>query len=83
MVCETLGIEPEYLRLGVRQWRKMQPRGDLGQQVARRSPVIRVGSIVSENPARERTRRSRRKRGQPIMLNEPTSATVNSSAHAI
>jgi transposase-like protein len=83
MVCETLGIEPEYLRLGVRQWRKMQPRGDLGQRVARRSPVVRIGSIVSENPARERTRRSRRKRGQPIMLNEPTSATVNSSAHAI
>ena len=54
MVCETLGIEPDYLRLGLRRWRKMQPHGELRQRVARRSPVIRNGSIVSENSARER-----------------------------
>ena len=50
MVCETLGIEPEYLRLGLRHWRKTQPHGELRQRVARRSPVIRNGSIVTENP---------------------------------
>jgi|HubBroStandDraft_5_1064220.scaffolds.fasta_scaffold47814_1 hypothetical protein len=61
MVCETLGIEPEYLRSGLLQWRRMQPRGDLVQRVARRSPVVRNGSIVSENNGREHRVRTRRR----------------------
>jgi hypothetical protein len=61
MVCETLGIEPEYLRSGLRQWRKLQSQGELRQRMARRSPVVRNGS-VTENPARERPRHSRRRR---------------------
>jgi hypothetical protein len=62
MVCETLGIEPEYLRSGLRQWRKTQPHGELRQRVARRSPVVRNGSIVTDNPGHERPRHSRRRR---------------------
>ena len=68
MVCETLGIEPEYLRSGLLQWREMQPRGDTGQRVARRSPVVRNGSIVSENPGRERRGRTRRRRDRRIPM---------------
>ncbi len=69
MVCETLGIEPEYLRSGLLQWRKTTPRGDTGQRVARRSPVVRNGSIVSESSGsgrRVRTRRRRRNRRVPM-----------------
>jgi hypothetical protein len=68
MVCETLGIEPEYLRSGLLEWRKMQPRGDIGQRVARRSPVVRNGSIVSENSGGERRRRPRRRRDRRIPM---------------
>jgi hypothetical protein len=68
MVCETLGIEPEYLRSGLLQWRRMQPRGDLGQRVARRSPVVRNGSIVSENNGRERRVRTNRRRDRRIPM---------------
>lgn len=66
MVCETLGIEPKYLRSGLRQWRKMQPHGDTGQRVARRSRVVRNGSIGSESPGRELRRRTRRARDRRI-----------------
>ena len=70
MVCETLGIEPEYLRSGLRKWRKTQPHGELRQRVARRSPVIRSGAIVTETPGRERPRRSRRRRrAQRVLSN--------------
>ena len=60
VVCETLGIEPEYLRSGLRQWRKTEPRGDGGQRVGRRSPVMRNGSIFSGSTARIRRVRNRR-----------------------
>jgi len=69
MVCETLGIEPEYLRSGLLQWRRIQPRGDLVQRVARRSPVVRNGSIVSENTGRERRVRTSRRRDRRIPMN--------------
>jgi hypothetical protein len=68
MVCEALGIEPEYLRSGLLQWRRMQPRGDLVQRVARRSPVVRNGSIVSENNGRERRVRTNRRRDRRIPM---------------
>lgn len=62
MVCETLGIEPEYLRSELRQWRKTPPHGKPWQRVARRSPVVCSGAIASENLTRERPRRSRRRK---------------------
>lgn len=69
MVCETLGIEPEYLRSGLLQWRRMQPRGELGHRVARRSPVVRNGSIVSESAGRDNRRgRSHRRRDRRVPM---------------
>ncbi|MBF6568684.1 MAG: hypothetical protein IVW54_07395 [Candidatus Binataceae bacterium] len=44
-VCETLGIEPQYLRGGLRQWREEQLRGIATRRLARRSPVVRNGKI--------------------------------------
>jgi len=60
IVCETLGIEPEYLRSGLRHWRNSEPRGDGGQRVGRRSPVMRNGSIFTGSTARVRRVRDRR-----------------------
>ncbi|MGH7905967.1 MAG: hypothetical protein ACREP6_05010 [Candidatus Binataceae bacterium] len=44
-VCETLGIEPQYLRSGLRNWRDEQLAGITGRRLARRSPVVRNGKI--------------------------------------
>jgi len=54
-VCETLGIEPRFLRQGLRQWREQQAAGATYRRLARRSPVVRTGRI------RAHTRRRRRK----------------------
>jgi hypothetical protein len=61
VVCETLGIEPEYLRSGLRQWRETGQRGEGGQRVGRRSPVMRNGSIFAGSAARVRRVRDRRR----------------------
>ena len=60
VVCETLGIEPEYLRSGLRHWRETELRGESGQRVGRRSPVMRNGSIFTGSSARVRRNRARR-----------------------
>src|SRR5579863_411430 len=60
VVCETLGIEPEYLRAGLRHWRKSEPPGEVGQRVGRRSPVMRIGSIFTGGTGRVRRIRARR-----------------------
>ena len=52
-VCETLGIEPQYLRSGLREWRDQQLAGNSTRRLARRSPVVRSGKISAH------TRRSR------------------------
>jgi hypothetical protein len=44
-VCETLGIEPHYLRSGLLQWREEQLRGIAARRLTRRSPVVRNGKI--------------------------------------
>jgi hypothetical protein len=48
-VCETLGIEPQFLRGGLRQWRAQQLVGVLARRLARRSPVVRAGKISANN----------------------------------
>jgi hypothetical protein len=60
VVCETLGIEPEYLRSGLRRWRETELRSESGQRVGRRSPVMRNGSIFSGSTARVRRIGTRR-----------------------
>lgn len=44
-ICETLGIEPQFLRAGLRQWRNQQLAGVGTRRLARRSPVVRSGRI--------------------------------------
>lgn len=44
-VCETLGIEPEFLRKGLLEWRSQQLAGGARRRLARRSPVVRSGRI--------------------------------------
>jgi hypothetical protein len=44
-VCETLGIEPQFLRSGLREWRSQQLAGISRRRLARRSPVVRSGKI--------------------------------------
>ena len=55
-VCETLGIEPNFLRGGLRDWRNQQLAGDSNRRLARRSPVVRSGKISAN------TRRGSRQR---------------------
>jgi len=59
MVCETLGIEPNYLRSGLRQWSETQPRRESGQRVGRRSPVMRNSSISAGGAVHARRIRDR------------------------
>ncbi|MGH7933532.1 MAG: hypothetical protein ACREQN_10235 [Candidatus Binataceae bacterium] len=44
-VCETLGIEPGFLRSGLKEWRAQQLAGVTSRRLARRSPVVRSGRI--------------------------------------
>jgi hypothetical protein len=60
-VCETLGIEPEFLRGGLRQWRDQQLAGLSARRLARRSPVVRTGKISANS-----RRSSRRHIGQAV-----------------
>jgi len=54
-VCETLGIEPQFLRRGLLEWRNQQLAGCSPRRLARRSPVVRAGRISA--PAQRRSRR--------------------------
>jgi hypothetical protein len=55
-VCETLGIEPEFLRGGLRQWREQQLTGVSARRLARRSPVVRTGKISANSRRSSRHR---------------------------
>jgi hypothetical protein len=55
-VCETLGIEPEYLRSGLREWRSQQLAGNSARRLARRSPVVRCGKITAPSRRGHRAR---------------------------
>ena len=55
-VCETLGIEPQFLRRGLRDWRTQQLAGVSTRRLARRSPVVRSGRISA--PARRDAKRT-------------------------
>jgi hypothetical protein len=54
-VCETLGIDPNCLREGLRRWRLQQLDGLNPRRLARRSPVTRVGRISA--PLKRRPRK--------------------------
>ena len=56
MVCETLGIEPGFLRSGLKEWRRQQLEGISIRRLARRSPVVRTGRIST--PARRNGKRA-------------------------
>jgi hypothetical protein len=58
MVCETLGIEPTFLRGGLKEWRRQQLEGTAVRKLARRSPVVRSGRISA--PVRRQSRRANR-----------------------
>src|SRR5258708_14046238 len=49
-VCETLGIEPQFLPKGLRDWRNQQLAGDSSPRLARRSPVVRRGTVTPPTP---------------------------------
>lgn len=53
-VCETLGIEPSFLRSGLKEWRAQQIAGVSPRRLARRSPVVRSGRISA--PSRRTSR---------------------------
>jgi hypothetical protein len=56
MVCETLSIEPSFLRSGLKEWRNQQLAGNATRRLARRSPVVRAGRISA--PARRQSKRA-------------------------
>jgi hypothetical protein len=60
-VCETLGIEPKFLRQGLREWRAQQLAGVASHRLARRSPVVRAGRISVPSRREARTPRRQRK----------------------
>ncbi len=58
-ICHTLGIDPNFLRKGLRQWRVQQQNGMNPPRLARRSPVRVSGPICV--PTRRRSRRGARR----------------------
>jgi hypothetical protein len=46
-VCETLGINPDWLRESLREWRRQQLSGNTMRRQIRRSPTRRSGQIGS------------------------------------
>jgi hypothetical protein len=58
-VCETLGIEPQFLRSKLREWRQQQIAGIATRRLARRSPVVRSGKISAPTRRSNRERMSR------------------------
>ena len=48
------GIEPEFLRIGLLEWRAQQRAGVMRKPLGRRSPVVRAGRISA--PIRRRRR---------------------------
>ena len=59
MVCETLGIEPSFLRNGLKEWRRQQIEGNSARRLARRSPVVRTGRISAPSRRQFQGDRSR------------------------
>jgi hypothetical protein len=52
-VCETLAIDPDWLRENLREWRR-RLSGDCTHRQIRRSPTTRSGAIRSSAPRRGR-----------------------------
>jgi transposase-like protein len=59
-VCETLGIEPSFLRSGLKEWRHQQLAGISTARLVRRSPVIPGARIKSSNSRSKRNRKKRK-----------------------
>jgi len=53
-VCETLGIDPNCLREGLRQWRLKELNGMNPRRLTRRAPVTGVGRIGAPPKRRQR-----------------------------
>ena len=53
-ICETLGIDPNCLREGLRQWRLKELDGTNPRRLTRRSPVTSVGRIGAPPKRRQR-----------------------------
>jgi hypothetical protein len=53
-ICETLGIDPNCLREGLRQWRLKELDGMNPRRLTRRSPVTGVGRIGAPPKRRQR-----------------------------
>jgi hypothetical protein len=53
-ICETLGIDPNCLREGLRQWRLKELDGMNPRRLTRRSPVTSVGRIGAPPKRRQR-----------------------------
>lgn len=56
-ICHTLGIDPDFMRKGLRNWRRQQLNGMNPPRLARRAPV-RVSGPISVPPRRRRSRRA-------------------------
>ena len=60
-VCETLGINPDWLRENLREWHRQQLNGNSTRGRIRRSPTLRSRQIGASVP-----RRRRREAGHPL-----------------
>lgn len=63
-ICHTLGIDPNFLRKGLRNWRLQQLNGMNPRRLARRAPVRASGPISI--PVRRRPRRSSHNIGRHV-----------------
>jgi hypothetical protein len=72
-ICEALGIEPDCLRKGLRQWRAQQSRGMNPRRLGRRTNVRREGQISS--PQRPQPRRRKGDIGRSDAIGNPSLVT--------
>jgi hypothetical protein len=77
-ICHTLGIDPNFLRKGLRQWRLQQLTGMNPPRLARRSPV-RVGGPICV-PHRRRSRPNARRVGSAAQTVESAPPAMSAAA---
>jgi hypothetical protein len=77
-ICYTLGIDPNFLRSGLRQWRLQQRIGLNPPRLARRSPVRASGPICL--PIRRRWRDSARRAGSGNQISDAPPPAMSAAA---
>lgn len=75
-VCETLGIDPAYLRRALVDWKAKRLAGQIRRPLVRRSPVMITHRVSAPRVRNPTPRAARRPRGVPSVQQPSVSTTA-------